>query len=90
MAAAATAVPLILSLCLWVMYDYEEGQFQWVEQTSWIGAFNIEYHVGVDGLSLPLIFLTAMLQFIAVFSSWKEMYFLFCITDRCMPQHGPQ
>ena len=52
-------------------YDYSLGEFRWVEKVMWISAFNIEYHVGVDGLSLPLIFLTALLQFIAVFSSWK-------------------
>jgi NADH-quinone oxidoreductase subunit M len=70
-AAVATAIPLILSVYLWAVYDYEAGQFQWIEKHSWISALNIEYHVGVDGISLPLIFLTALLQFIAVFSSWK-------------------
>jgi NADH-quinone oxidoreductase subunit M len=70
-AAVATAIPLILSLILWLTYDYEMGQFRWIEKVMWISAFNIEYHMGVDGLSLPLVFLTALLQFIAVFSSWK-------------------
>ena len=70
-AGVTTAIPFILTCYLWTAYDYNAGAYQWIEQVPWISAFNIEYHVGVDGLSLPLIFLTTLLQFIAVFSSWK-------------------
>ena len=70
-AAVATGIPLLLTCYLWVNFDYGNTAMQWVEKCSWIEAFNIEYHVGIDGLSIPLVFLTALLLFIAVFSSWN-------------------
>lgn len=42
-----------------------------VEYADWIPAFNIHYFVGVDGLSLPLIFLTALLTFLCLVYSWN-------------------
>ncbi|KAA3605052.1 MAG: NADH-quinone oxidoreductase subunit M [Planctomycetota bacterium] len=44
---------------------------QLVERFDWIPAFNIQYFMGVDGLSLPLVFLSALIHFIAVFASWN-------------------
>ena len=44
---------------------------QLVEEANWITSFNIKYLMGVDGISLPLVFLTALLLFIAVFASWN-------------------
>ncbi len=69
--AIATGVPLLLSCYLWINFNYSDTAMQWVERVSWIEAFNIEYHVGIDGLSIPLVFLTCLLLFIAVFSSWN-------------------
>jgi NADH-quinone oxidoreductase subunit M len=48
----------------------EESGFQFVEHVSWIPAFNIEYFVGVDGLSFPMILLTALLCFLCIPASW--------------------
>lgn len=45
--------------------------FQFVEHMNWIKAFHIEYLLGVDGLSMPLIFLTALLCLIGVIASWN-------------------
>ncbi len=70
-AAVATAIPLLIICYLWVQFDYDNTNMQWVEKCSWIEAFNIDYHVGIDGLSIPLVFLTALLLFLAVFSSWN-------------------
>lgn len=41
------------------------------ERIPWISEYNIYYHVGVDGLSVILVFLTALLSFLAVFSAWN-------------------
>jgi NADH-quinone oxidoreductase subunit M len=42
----------------------------WVGRVPWIKAFNIEYYLGVDGISLPLILLTTALSFLAILASW--------------------
>ncbi len=70
-AAAFTAVSFVLSLALFVMFDRSLTSPQFVEQASWIPAINVQYFLGLDGLSLPLLLLTTLLGFIAVFVSWK-------------------
>jgi len=70
-AAIATGIPLLIACYLWINFDYSNTAMHWVEKVSWIKSFNIEYHVGIDGLSIPLVFLTCLLLFIAVFSSWN-------------------
>src|SRR6188474_498621 len=46
---------------LWGRFDAGSAEFQFVEQASWIPAFGIDYHLGVDGISLLLIVLTGFL-----------------------------
>ncbi len=65
-----TGLQLFLSIWLWVNY-VPGGGIQYQEHHAWIQSFNIEYFLGVDGLSLPLIVLTALLSFIGVVSSWN-------------------
>jgi len=48
----------------------QEESFQFVEHAKWIPAFNIEYFVGVDGLSFPMVLLTALLCFLCIPASW--------------------
>jgi NADH-quinone oxidoreductase subunit M len=58
------ALDLALVIAAWVGYDPHDG-FGWTENVSWIPNAGVSYHVGVDGLSLPLVALTAGL-FLAV------------------------
>jgi len=60
-----------LSLGLWLGYDRTAGGFQFVERADWIPAAGISYFLAVDGISLPLIVLTALLTFVAVVASWN-------------------
>jgi NADH-quinone oxidoreductase subunit M len=69
--AIFTFVPLVLSVFLFCNFDKAAGGFQFVEKLSWIPAINAHYHIGVDGLSLPLVILTAFLGFMVVLISWK-------------------
>ncbi|MFO0983211.1 MAG: NADH-quinone oxidoreductase subunit M [Planctomycetota bacterium] len=69
-AAAITFVPFALSCWLYYQFDRNVPGYQFEQKAVWIQMFNINYHVGVDGISLPLIFLTGLLLFVAVFSSW--------------------
>ncbi|MCX7911655.1 MAG: NADH-quinone oxidoreductase subunit M, partial [Dehalococcoidales bacterium] len=66
-----TLVPLALSLYLFVTFDRAAGGFQFVEDYLWIAPLGAHYHLGVDGLSLPLLLLTTLLGFLAVLISWK-------------------
>ncbi|MBD3162087.1 MAG: NADH-quinone oxidoreductase subunit M [Candidatus Eisenbacteria bacterium] len=70
-AAAASAVPLVLSVWIFVNFDRGEAGLQFVERVPWIRAFNIEYFMGIDGLSVPMVILTALLSFLCMFASWN-------------------
>lgn len=69
-AAFATGVAVILSLIAYINYDKTLGGIQYVEHIPWIKALGVNYALGVDGISLPLILLTAIVIFAGVFSSW--------------------
>ncbi|MBI4284573.1 MAG: NADH-quinone oxidoreductase subunit M [Chloroflexi bacterium] len=69
-----TAVPLALAIFLFVAFDRSlvaAGTFQFEEKVAWIPGINAFYHLGVDGISLPMVVLTALLGFLAVPISWK-------------------
>ena len=73
-AAVFTFIPLLLSVILFACFDRSPaaaGLIQFEEKVSWIAPLNANYHLGVDGLSLPLVLLTAFLGFLAVLISWK-------------------
>ncbi|MBT3340373.1 MAG: NADH-quinone oxidoreductase subunit M [Planctomycetes bacterium] len=70
-AAIFSGLSLILACWLWVgPFDSSVAGMQFVEKAPWIPAINANYAMGMDGLSLPLIFLSALIHFIAVFASW--------------------
>ncbi|MBI2861042.1 MAG: NADH-quinone oxidoreductase subunit M [Chloroflexi bacterium] len=74
MAAVASFIPLALAIALFAAFDRSPaaaGLIQFEEKLPWIGPLNAYYHLGVDGLSLPLLLLTALLGFLAVLISWK-------------------
>ena len=73
-AALFTFIPLVLSIILFVSFDRSPaaaGLIQFEEKLLWIAPLNAHYHLGVDGLSLPLVVLTAFLGFLTVLISWK-------------------
>jgi NADH-quinone oxidoreductase subunit M len=74
MAAIFTLIPLALSIILFLGFDKSAGAagvIQFEEKLSWIPTINAYYHLGVDGLSLPLVILMAFLGFMVVLISWK-------------------
>ncbi len=66
-------VVFFVTLLLWGKFDASSADFQFVEQASWIPAFGIDYHLGVDGISLLLIVLTGFLTPISLLSSWESV-----------------
>ena len=75
-AAFASFLPLLLSVRLWFAYDRTvagvnvASQFQFVEHYAWIPSINVEYFLGADGISMPMLLLTALLSFLAVIGSF--------------------
>jgi NADH-quinone oxidoreductase subunit M len=78
-AAASRALALVFSLSTLVLalaalgsFDATMVDYQFVEHHAWITALNVHYHLGLDGLSLLLIFLTGLVAPAGVFASWKQ------------------
>ncbi len=70
MALAAALLALLLSLWVFFSYDVAAGGYQFVEQYDWLPTLGISYHVGVDGISAPLVLLTGVVMFTGVLISW--------------------
>ena len=90
-AFSASLLTFVLSLKLLWNFDSSAGGFQMVERLPWIPDFGIEYHVGVDGISLFLVLLTTFLVPLVIISSWgdvhkrvKEYQFLFLVLETGM------
>ena len=80
-----TGIQVILAIVLWMNYDYSAGgifqassfqfveKFRWIEIAglSWLGTLKVDYFLGIDGLSMPMVLLTALISLIATISSWK-------------------
>ena len=74
LAAIFTFISLALSVAVFCNFDKSlatAGVIQFEENLSWIPAINAHYHLGVDGLSLPLMILMTFLGFLVVLISWK-------------------
>lgn len=79
-----TGIQVILAVVLLSKYNYALGgifdqasfqfveKFKWIEidNFSWIGKIKVDYFLGIDGISAPLVLLTAIVTFIATLSSW--------------------
>ncbi len=65
-----TIITFIISLTLYFQFDSGTADPQFVEKAEWIG-YGIQYHVGIDGISLLLVLLTTFLFPIAILSSWN-------------------
>lgn len=73
LALALSIAALGVTLALWAGFDPSLAEFQFVERRPWIPAFGISYAVGIDGISLLLVVLTAFLTPIALLSSWGSV-----------------
>ena len=61
----------LLSIPLYSDFDTTTAVMQFSEMKPWISAFNINYHLGVDGISMPLIVLTTFMTVIVVIAGWE-------------------
>ena len=64
-------VSFVLCLPLWQGFDTATASFQYVERLSWITQLHADYYLGVDGISLPLIVLTAFMTVPVIIAGWS-------------------
>lgn len=72
--SAALAISLIeLALTLWLLqgFDASQGGFQWLEEAAWMPGLNIRYQLGVDGISILFLPLTAGLTTLSIAAGWR-------------------
>jgi NADH-quinone oxidoreductase subunit M len=86
-ALAAAGLSFGLSGLALLQFNYSLPGMQLVEQADWIPSFGIQYHLGIDGLSLPLVLLTTLLTLVSLVFSMsikdrvKEYFFWFLLLD---------
>ena len=69
-ALAAATFDLFLSGWVYFTYNMQAAGYQFLEKYSWLPQLGISYHVGVDGMSAPLVLLTGVVMFTGVLISW--------------------
>jgi len=84
-------VDFVVSLPLWFLFERGRESYQFVEKLSWIPSLGVDYHFGIDGISLLLILLTTLIGIIAVACSYtaistrqKEYYVLLLLLQTFM------
>ncbi len=71
MALLVSIAAFLTTLPLYIGFDISTGDMQFIEHLRWIPALNINYSLGIDGIALLLIMLTAFLTIIVVISAWQ-------------------
>jgi len=71
LALSVAMLTLLLTLPLWTGYDSSTAVMQFVERSEWVPTFDAWYYLGVDGISMPLIILTAFISVLVVIAGWE-------------------
>jgi NADH-quinone oxidoreductase subunit M len=89
-ALVTTAVAFVMSVQLLNGFSPAAPGIQFQERIPWIPQLNVFYHLGVDGISLPMVLLTTLLSFLACMASWsiqerhKEYFVLYLLLEAGM------
>jgi len=89
-ATLTTLVVLGLTFKLWAGFQASQAGFQFIEKVVWIPQFSVQYFLGIDGISFPMILLTAIISVLACIGSFgikerqKEYYFLYLLLETGM------
>ena len=75
LALVVAIATFLLSIPLYTGFDATTHMVQFSERYSWIPAFNIEYFVGVDGISMPLILLTSFTTVLVIIAAWEVIQY---------------
>ncbi len=72
-ALIGAVVSFLVTLPLYSGFKLDTSAMQFVEKGGWIARFNVNYHVGVDGLSLWFVLLTAFINVVVIIASWEAI-----------------
>ena len=72
-----SVIVFALSLLLWIEFDSNTADFQFVERSDWVtlGGFQFTYHMGIDGISLFFVLLSTLLTLLSIASAWVVIQF---------------
>ena len=65
----------LLTIPLYTLFDSSSFAMQFAEKHVWISEFNIHYHLGIDGISMPLILLTSFITILVIISAWEVIQY---------------
>ena len=68
-----TLITFATSIVLWTHFDSTTADYQFVEKHAWFAGLKIDYHLGIDGISLFMVLLTTFLMPICILCSWKSI-----------------
>ncbi len=71
-ALMTTLITFVISLIIWAQFDNSTADFQFIEKHPWLGS-GINYHMGIDGISMLFVVLTAFLMPICILASWESI-----------------
>jgi NADH-quinone oxidoreductase subunit M len=71
LALIGAVVSLLVTLPLYSRFDAGSSAMQFVEKGPWIDRFNVNYHLGIDGISFWFVLLTAFITLVVVISAWE-------------------
>ncbi len=74
-ALVVSTLTFLVSIPLFTAFDTTTHHMQFVERAAWIPTFNIHYHLGVDGISMPLILLTTFTTVLVVIAAWEVIQY---------------
>ena len=75
LALIVSVLTFLVSLPLWGGFDAGTAAMQFEEFAPWIPAFGVNYHLGVDGISMPLIILTTFVTILVVIAGWEVIQY---------------
>lgn len=73
LAFTITLISLILCIPLYLNFNLKTASMQFVENIPWLTAYHLNYHLGVDGISMPMVVLTIFTTFVIILASWKTI-----------------
>ena len=71
LALLIAVLSFLVTIPLMTGFDTSTSSMQWVEKAVWIERFNVHYHLGVDGISMPLILLNSFITVLVVLAGWE-------------------
>ncbi|HKJ21673.1 MAG TPA: proton-conducting transporter membrane subunit, partial [Gammaproteobacteria bacterium] len=75
LALVFSVAAFLVTIPLFTGFDRSTYDMQFVEKVAWVAPFNINYHLGVDGISVPLILLTSLMTVLVVIAGWEVIQY---------------